>query len=353
MNLLRVLPFSAASLLLLSIGCGSSPSTATATPTPSAATTIYVVQNDLSTGLSSILEFPANGHGSVTPTATLTAPTDTTFTTFESVSVDQSGDLYVPALNYTPTTINYEVLVYAAGATGAATPTRTLTVQTGYLNSVSSIGVDALGQIYALSENYTSPWPAINVYAPNATGAATPIRQIAGDNTNIHYFLDHYAIDMDGAGNIYLAIEIAGASEIMVFPPTAAGNVMPTRTVIEQFGNLFGHSYTFYSYATTVDATGDIYEMAYDNMGNCEVLEYAPSANGPSVPIRTISFTSQLMPIGIAVDAAGNLYTLMEKPNLQPAVYVFSPGASGSSAPSQTITSTAWATSNFGQIAVH
>jgi hypothetical protein len=334
MNLSRVLPFSAASLLLLAIGCGSS--TSTAPP----ATTIYVVGNG------GIQELPANGQGNVTPTATLTPPAGTTIT---SLAVDQSGNLYVGAefdIDTPPTiTANYEVLVYAAGATGAATPLRTLTIQPNNLSYLYSIAVDATGQIYTvgLDNGATNGFNAINVYAPNASGAATPIRQISGAHTYINNSFLDYSIFLDGAGNIYYDND-SQWSAISVFPTTATGDVAPARVVIEEYSNL-----TNYSFPVAVDAAGDIFELANDGWGNYEVLEYAPSTSdqGGSVgpASNTFSFTCiNSMTEGMAVDAAGNLYIMMNVvvleagvPSIQPTVYVFSPGATGNAVPARTM----------------
>jgi len=328
MNLLRVLPVSAASLLLLSIGCGSSPSPATTTPTPAAATTMYVI------GANSILELPLNGQSSVTPIATLNLPA---YTYINGFTVDPSGNIYVGA-NYSPppppnpSPITFEVLVYAAGATGAATPIRTIT---GFPDFVSSIAVDATGQIYAMGvyNGYS-----MNIYAPNATGAAIPVQQLYG--VYLAYGAFDYAIDLDGADNIFLT-RLGQGAITYVFSSTATGNASPIR-IVGTINNV---------YAATVDTAGNIYYIVFDNSGNLDIYEYPPNTNGGvyrSIPSRTITFTppssptSLLVPSGAAVDAAGNLYIDMtnQAPSSQSAVYVFSPGESGASTPSQVITST-------------
>ena len=162
MNMSRVIPFSAVSLLLLAIGCGSSSSPATP-----GASNIYVVQNNASTGASSVLQFPSNAQGSLMPTATLTAPENTTF---YSVAIDTSSNLYVSAGDST----SFEVLVYAPIASGIATPVRSITNFSSY---VVSLAVDSTGEIYAITGD------TISVFAANATGNAVPVRQIVGTAT--------------------------------------------------------------------------------------------------------------------------------------------------------------------------
>jgi len=323
-NLLRVVPFSAASLLLLTIGCGSSPSTATTTPPPAAATTMYVM------GANSILELPLNGQSSIAPIATLNLPA---YTYINGFTIDPSGNIYVGA-NYSPppppnpSPITFEVLVYAAGATGAATPIRTIT---GFPSFVSSIAVDATGEIYAMGVFNAS---SIDIYAPTATGAAIPVRQIYG----LYEGLGN-TIDLDGADNIFLTGLSQG--DTYVFSSSATGNASPIRIVI--IGSQL--------YTAAVDTAGNLYAVVGDNSGNWDVYEYPPSANWlikPSTPSRTITFTSPisptslLVPSGAAVDAVGNLYISMtnRNPPYQSAVYVFSPAESGASTPAQVITST-------------
>jgi hypothetical protein len=99
-----------------------------------------VIQNDpFSPVTSSILELPANGQGSVTPTATLNPPANTVFF---AVAVDQSGNLYVGAV----TGVVWEIFEYAAGATGVATPMRTIYLSSGF----ALLAVDSTGQVYTL-----------------------------------------------------------------------------------------------------------------------------------------------------------------------------------------------------------
>ncbi len=330
MNLLRVLPFSAASLLLLSIGCGSSPSSTTTTPP---VPTLYVVQsNNSTTNASSVLEFPANAQGSITPTATINAPTGFIFT---AVAVDVSGNIYVAAYNLDTTPVN-EILVYAPGATGAASPMRTLILPM----TPGAIAVDATGQIYALL--YAGG--EINIYAAGATGNAAPLRQINGSMTMLTINSEALSLAVDSAQNIYVANNFG--QNVLVFSSTANGNVMPSRVLA---GNATGLDWPS---GITVDAAGDIFTTS-DFLNSQVLLEFAPGANGDVAPIRALDSTSARLFLGVAVDAAGNLYTVNENPATGvPSIIVFSPTESGITAPTATITSTAW-TASYGQIAIH
>jgi len=358
-SLMRYLSFGAASVLLLAIGCGVNPSSpGSLEPTGDAASIVYVIQDDFNTETSSILELPANAQGNVAPSATLNSPASTIF---YAAAVDQSGNLYVGAETevVNPNAV-FEIFEYAAGATGAATPMRTIDIPVG----VVSLAVDETGQIYALTQD------GIYVFAANSSGNATPIRWILpGESTSITSIYYPFGIAVDEQQNIY----VANATNILVFSSTANGNVAPVKTITwptAQYGIADG---------VAVDANGDIFASNYLN--NCpvspysctsssQILKFAPGANGAVTPTNTLtilpnsSFPSASTGAnGVAVDGAGNLYTqVITTTNLglglpgwtdAMSVEVFSTGQTGSSAPAQTITSTAWTDSDSYGLAVY
>jgi hypothetical protein len=270
----------------------------------------------------------------------LTAPTGTDF---YAVAVDTSGNIYVCADDTTstyPNTIN-EILVSAPGATGAATPIRTIK----NIPSASAIAVDTTGQIYTLND-----WE-ISVFAAGATGNAVPIRQIAGSMTGIKYA---YSIAVDTGQNIYVANTSASntvAGNILVFSSTASGNTAPTSVI--------GGAATEIDapWGVTVDAAGDILVASMSENGtpgDSKMLEFAPGANGNVAPVKTLTAISQYATSGIAVDAVGNIYDSLITYNTSiVSLVVFSPNESGSTAPAQTISSTAWTGTITGLIAIH
>ena len=331
--LTRVFSFCAASMLLLVSGCGSN----TGTPAPGPAFTLYVVQDGSAAMTNSVLEFPANGSGSITPSNTVTMPMQTVFNAVAvdtSGNLDTAGNLYVSASVVTAPPMLNEILVYAPTATGAATPTRTIT-SSSFSTFITSIAVDSTGEIYTLSGN------SISVFAANAATNATPARQIAGNLTQLD---SATSIAVDAAQNIYVA-NTAG-NDILVFSSTETGNVAPAGILAGTSTEISAPS------GVAVDSAGDIYAASFNQPSNSSlVVEFAPGATGNASPTRTLTAVASGTLAGLAVDALDNLYVYTATSG-QLAVDVFSPNQSGSSAPTRTISSTAWTAPNSGQIAV-
>ncbi len=338
-------PLGAASMLLFAIGCGGGN---TSLSSSNHAVGVYVVQNGTGSG-NSVLELPAGAQGSVAPSNSVTVPSQTTY---DAVAIDTSGNLYVSASVVTAPPFLNEILVYAPAATGGATPIRTLT---GLPGLATSIAVDATGAVYALSGSSTQAGTTLSVFAPGATGNAAPIRQISGPLTQLD---SASAIAVDAAQNIYVA-NTAG-NDVLVFSSTANGNAAPT-------GILAGAT-TLIGVPTgvAVDSAGDIYVSSFNQPSNSSLLlEFAPAATGNVAPTRTLTSLATDTLYGLAVDSADYLFVYTVVPtsstviptSSQLQVSVFSPGATSGSAPSQTITSSTWTaptapSSINGQIAV-
>jgi hypothetical protein len=324
--LTHVFSIAAASLLLLATGCGSNNS-----PAPGPSFTVYVVQDGGGTAGNSVLEFPANGSGSITPSNTVTVPSQTTC---YSVAVDTSGNLYVSASMGTAPSVVYEILVYVSGATGSATPTRTIT-SSSFSTTISSIAVDSTGEVYALSGN------SISVFAANAAANASPVRLITGNLTQLN---SASSIAVDAAQNIYVANTAAG--NILVFSSTETGNATPAGILAWTLTDLGSPS------GVATDSSGDLYVSTFNQPSNSSlILEFFPGATGNVAPARMLTAVASDAVAGLAVDALDNLYVATSASG-QLAVDVFSSAESGNNAPAGTISSTAWTTPVYGQIAV-
>jgi hypothetical protein len=310
-------------MLLLAIGCSHTQQTGPAF-------SLYVVENG-TTG-SSVLQLPAT-NGSITPSNTVTVPMQTSF---QAVAVDTLGNLYVSASVVTAPPMLHEILVYAPAATGAATPTSTIT-SSSLTAAATSIAVDATGAVYALSGN------SILVFAAGSAINTTPVRLIAGSQTQLNAAS---GIAVDAAQNIYVANTLGG--NVLIFSSTQTGNVAPSSILAgtsTQISTPLG---------VAIDSTGDIYVASYNLPSTSSVvMEFAPGATGNVAPSKTLTALASETVAGLAVDVLGNLYVYTADPtSKQLAVDVFSPNASGGSAPAATITSSTWTTSTYGQVAV-
>lgn len=243
-----------------------------------------------------------------TANVTLTAGGIASNTTF---FVDRSY-LYVANSNAPPGTTppgGGNIAVYQYGASGTGAPVRTLTG--GLSNPVQPL-LDANDNLWVLDNGpYTSNAnPYINVYAPGASGSATPIKQI----TNIA------ALDFNEACET-MAFNPAG-TELFVTCDDGAIHVFPTT-----FTGIVSASS-----AQTVSMTDDSWSgpevgMAFDNSGNLYVTDigfntidqyvvstfptsgaYAPIVAGHYMSGGTAAWPANVVPVILAVNDAGTLY---------------------------------------------
>jgi hypothetical protein len=351
-RLLVLVPLAVIGLSLA--GCGGG---ATSNPNPiqtqaapplaaGGATSLYVIQQPISGAAGSILQFSATAsgitaNGSVPPLSTLTLPAGYTPL---FVTADTSGKIYVGT--EPPTFGAGQILVYAAGASGIATPLQTIlgsaTGGQGTFVGPSYLAVDSAGLLYV------SDGTSISVFASGANGPATPIRQIVGALTQLSsgttMFAGTIAVDRSGyiyvgTNSLYLGYGTGTGEDILVFSPGATGNVAPARVLNIAASDL------------DVDATGNLYVL-----GGCGICVFAPGATGNDQPVRTIHYgsTQSIYSLSsIRVDAAGNIYTsgtvLLTVPSVTepPVIASFGAGAASLSAdthltPTTTITSSAW-----------
>jgi hypothetical protein len=89
------------------------------------------------------------------------------------VAIDSSGNIYVASNN--PSGNASAVLEFAPGATGNATPTRTLTAVAS--DTLAGLAVDALDNLYVYTA--TSSQLAVAVFTPDQSGSSAPSRTIS------------------------------------------------------------------------------------------------------------------------------------------------------------------------------
>jgi sugar lactone lactonase YvrE len=144
------------------------------------------------------------------------------------VAVDSSDNIYVTQAQ------SGTILKFGPGA-GSGTNYNVApiaTIQTPGSN-LFGIAINAAGQIFVTDASQD----AVYVFAAGATGMATPIQTISGAATLINYPL---GIAVDRNSNIYVANHqgfTGGQGAITVFAAGANGNVAPTATITDA-GNL-------------------------------------------------------------------------------------------------------------------
>lgn len=210
------------------ISCsGGSPYTASPSPastsTPKAATNVYVIQNPTNFGVGSgtILQFSATATGTASPVSTVAAPTGASF---NGIATDSTGNLYVS----TSTPTSEDIREYAAGATTAS---RILPgTATTKIGAVDGIAASASGEIFAAEDS-----GGIAAFGTAATGDVAPARYILGASQTgggLSTVIVANAIAADSSDNLYIANKGAlGLMPIVVFGPTATGNVAPIRVI--------------------------------------------------------------------------------------------------------------------------
>lgn len=352
-------------LLVVTAGCGGGGGSTTTTTTTtgstgsgtnSAANSFYIALDNagfLPPSPSNLLQLPRTGSGTVSPTANVTGPAGVIF---GALAVDSTGNVYVAGQTFSGNaSTGSEVLVYAPGATGTATPARTISgaaLQTLPAQAIAGMDVDAAGNLYVATPVAVGSGAAgilytgIVVYPPTANGAAAATKTIAGSNTQIS---SGGQIAVDAANNVYIPVgNTLVADSILMFNASATGNVAPTAV-------LGGTKTTiYYARGVAVDTTGNLYvaSLAYnpDTTGGAfngtpSILEFSAGSTGNVAPTRVISGTATGLGLftSLRVDSAGNIYV-----NNAGTILKFGPTASGNVAPLASITTNVLGSSSGG-----
>jgi hypothetical protein len=285
---------------------------------PPVTMSVYVVATNPVAG-GSILRLESTSTGSATPISTLTPPATATFL---SVATDSSGQIYAGVA----TNDGSEVLVYPAGSTGAATPTRAIVGSSGSFSYPYLMTVGSDGLLY-VSDGFCN---CVSVFSKTATGAATPIRLIQGDSTQID---DPIAIAVDSSGYLYIA-DPFGVSllaptykgpQIEIFAPGATGDVAPVQVIT-------GTASTPLLPISGMAIAGNA--EIYVNHG-FEIVRYTGTPAGSFVPVNTVIPSATETPSSsLSVDDSGNIYVLwLAQDGLTQNISVYTNSATGSATP--------------------
>ena len=276
--------------------------------------------------LSNLVGYPANSSGSVDATLTITSANLTD--RYIGVTTDVSGYIYVTTHGaFGPATFS-GVLVFAPGQNALATPSRTLTVP-GF---PGVIALDRAGDVYMAttfpSPTGEAPGAELLEFAAGASGHATPIRTI-----NLSDACTQLAVD--GNRNILCASFRYRSNEIRVFTRGQSGNATPARTIsldsdlqlidfsLDAFGNIF---------VAVQDNGTRILELP-GGAGGTGVL-----SSVPGIPDGTLG--SGFFVRNLRFDAAGNLYVFGVTEGAGQSLVRFAPTGRGfTSAVSETLMS--------------
>ncbi len=257
----------------------------TATPTVApaaspAAGTLY----ELSYGSSYTFgAFASGANGNVAPLASFTAAIQSP----TGIAVDATGRAYVVAYGPTGT----EIFSYAYGASGNATPSSTLTTDAhGW-----GLAIDpTTDELVATDANNN----IVEYFAPGATGAASPVRTISGANTGLNL---PYQVAFDGSNNIYV-VNGNGFGSVVEYAAGASGNATPIATIAGSATGLDGPE------AIAVDSTGRVYVGNSVN-DTITVYAPGSNGNVvPSAVIQGGTYDFLIDQAIIAVDASNDLY---------------------------------------------
>ena len=168
--------------------------------------------------------YAANANGAATPVRTIQG----SLTLFEvdivALALDHAGTIYVATLGVTGAP---EVYAFAPGLSGNVAPTRTISPTSTGSGNIFALDTDAAGNLYVVGLAPGLPIVStIYEFNSTASGAATPIRTIAGTYASLAYVR---SLHIDAAGNIYIAAATtAQVPYIAAFASTASGNIGPS-----------------------------------------------------------------------------------------------------------------------------
>ena len=255
----------------------------------------------------SIVRLGANASGNAVPTQAIRGTPSPAGAAFDS-----AGGLYVAE-------DNHSIAYYAAGATGAAIPTRTISGISAHLCNPSGVAVQ--GALLYVADGCGR----VLVYSATANGnAVAPLQEISGSNTNL---VSPCSVAVDSSGNVYVG-DRAPNGTIVIFAPGATGNAAPLLTIPDAYPGSGVQG-------LAVDSQRNVYASETNAIvvyGNA----LAAAQTTPSFQI-TGGSTQLATPQGLAIDSTDELWVSNDAPPLGQSLIKFAAYVSGNVAPTQVI----------------
>ncbi len=236
-----------------------------------------------------VLVFAPGSSSTAAPIRTIMGPS-TLLTVPSSLAVDADGDVYVA---------EGDVIEFGPGANGNATPIRTLKGlggnKTGIL-FVLGMGLDTDGNLY-LANDAGNGINNILIFSPTQSGDVAPIRTLAGSATLMSG--NTLGVALDAANNIYVATESVSPpfEAILEFAAGASGNVAPIREITGSTTTLTGVHIT----NPVLDGAGNIYVLVQVGGETPNLVKFASDANGNAAPMAVSAIGSTIAPFQVAL----------------------------------------------------
>jgi hypothetical protein len=332
------------SLVLSLAGC-SGDGTTFGDTTGGPTTGVFVVQNTPASGATpasgTILQFSDTATGAATPASTIA---NLNVTGLAFLAVDGTGNIYTTALEGT----TFSLLEFPVDSSNNAQPIRSIPFNaTTEITAANGLAVDPAGDI-ALPEASGS----VAIFSSTANGSVAPSDFITGGGAST--LVNAKAAAVDTNDNLYIVDSGTGVTNpIVVF--TTASTGAPTRSI----GGALTTMTVGSPQAIATDTAGNLY-VANVISGVSSILVFDPSATGNVPPLRDITGSATLLGCvgGIAIDTEGSFLYVVSTPTCgstaSPTVLKFSTTGTGNIAPVSSFTSTAWTNADGTlSIAVH
>jgi hypothetical protein len=229
----------------------------------------------------SVLVFP---QGATTPARTITSSAITG--TLRRIAADSSGNVYVSGTVLVSGVTTYGVAIFGPTASTGATPLATFS-STAFTTTQTGVAVDGSGNIYVANSNQSGGYNTVLEFAPGASGFATPIRTIGGGPNSHLGEASLGGIAIDSSNNVYVSVladAYNAADSIEIYAPSVTGDQPPTREIVGSAAALSSPT------SLALDASGNLY-VSNAAGALTPINVFAPGANGNQAPTRTLDPT--------------------------------------------------------------